>query len=89
MDEILNLIESVSEGFPSYSFIEVYAQSVSADCDFDFCSSDMVLARDTSSYHDYHLCPIIFKSHHVRLSYGPDMVLEHTHGHFTHFMAGA
>ena len=24
LDEILNLIESVSEGFPSYSFIEIF-----------------------------------------------------------------
>ena len=79
-------------------FTEVYAQSLSADCDLDLWSSDMVLVRDTSSCHDDHLCQIIFKSHHVRLSYGPDTILEHTHRThgqdnlympFRHFMAGA
>ena len=39
----------------------------------------MVFIRDTSSGHDDHLCQIIFKSHHVRLSYGPETILEHTH----------
>ena len=78
-------------------FTEVYAQSLSADCVLDLWPSDMVLVRDTWSYHDDHLCQIIFKSHHVRLSYGPDTILEHTHTHtqgklympFRHFMAGA
>ena len=81
-------------------FTEVYAQSLSADCDLDFLPSDMVLVRDTSSCHDDHLCQIIFKSHHVRLSYGPDTIVEHTHTAthmdrvnsictFPHFMAGA
>ena len=40
---------------------EVYAQSLSADCDLDFRPSDMVLVRNTSSCHDDHLCQIIFK----------------------------
>ena len=62
-------------------FTEVYAQSLSADCDRDLWPSDMILVRDTLSCHDYHLCQIIFKSHHVRLSYGPDAILEHTHTH--------
>ena len=57
----------------------VYAQSLSADCDLHLWPSDMVLVPDTSSCHDDHLCQIIFKSHHVRLSYGPDTILEHTH----------
>ena len=39
----------------------------------------MVLVSDTWACHDDHLCQIIFKSHHVRLSYGPDTILEHTH----------
>ena len=40
----------------------------------------MDLVRDTSSCHDDHLCQIIFKFHHVRLSYGPDTILvTHTH----------
>ena len=79
-------------------FTEVYAQSLSGDCDLDLwpTCSDMVLVRDTSSYHYDHLCQIIFKSHHVRLSYGRDMILEYTNTHtqgklympFRHFMAG-
>ena len=60
-------------------FTEVYAQNLSADCDLDRWPSDMVLVRDTSSFHDDHTCQIIFESHHVRLSYGPDTILEHTH----------
>ena len=75
----------------------VYAQSLNADCALDLWSSDMVLIHDILSCHDDHLCQIIFKSHHVRLSYGPDRILEHTHIHgqvkldmpFRHFMAGA
>ena len=76
-------------------FTEVFAQSLSADCDLDLLPSDMVLVRDTLSCHDSHLCQIIFKSHYVRLSYGPDTILEHTHGQgklympFRHFMTGA
>ena len=46
-------------------FTEVYAQSLSADCDLDLRPNDMVLVRDTSSCHDDHLCQTIFKSHHV------------------------
>ena len=38
----------------------------------------MVLACDTSSCHDDHLCQIIFKSHHVWLNYGTDTILEYT-----------
>ena len=60
-------------------FTEVYAQSLSADCDLDLWLSDIVFVRDTLSCHDDHLCQIIFKSDHVRLSYGPDTILEHTH----------
>ena len=41
----------------------------------------MVLVRATSSCHDDHLCQIIFKSHHVRLSYGLYTILEYTHTH--------
>ena len=40
---------------------------------------DLVLVHDTLSCHDDHLFHIIFKSHHTRLSYGLDTVLEHTH----------
>ena len=41
----------------------------------------MILVRDTSSCHDDYLCQIIFKSHHVRLSYIPDTILEYTNTH--------
>ena len=58
---------------------EVYAQSLIADCVLDLWPSDMVIVHNTSTCHDDHLCQIIFKSHHVQLSYGPDMILEHTH----------
>ena len=40
-------------------FTEVYAQSLSTDCDLDLSPSDMVLVRDTSSCHDDQLCQII------------------------------
>ena len=62
-------------------FSEVYAQSLSADCDLDLWPSDMVLVRGTSSCHDNHFWPIIFKSNQVRQSYGPDTILEHTCTH--------
>ena len=66
-------------------FTEVYAQSLSADCDLDLWPSHMVLVCDTSSCHDDHLCQIIFKCHLVQLSYGPDMILEYTNTHiYTH-----
>ena len=42
-------------------FTEVCAQSLCAECDLDLCPSDMVLVRDTSSFHDDHFCQIIFK----------------------------
>ena len=60
---------------------EVYAQSLCAGCDLDLWSSDMVLVQDISSCHDDYLCQIIFKSHHIQLSYGPDMILEYTNTH--------
>ena len=46
-------------------FTEVYAQSLSADCDLERLPSDMVFVRDISSCHDDHLCQIIFKSYHA------------------------
>ena len=33
-------------------FTEVYAHSLSVDCDLDLWPSDIVLVRDTSSCHD-------------------------------------
>ena len=84
-------------GLTRTSFTEVYAQSLSADSDLDLWPSNMVLVRHTSSCHDDHLCQIIFKSHHVRLSYGPGTILDYTHTQrqgklytpFRHFMAAA
>ena len=35
---------------------EVYAQSLSSDCDLDHRPSDMVVIRDTLSCHDDYLC---------------------------------
>ena len=46
-------------------FTEAYAQTVSADCEFDLRRSNMVLAQDVLSCLADHLCLIIFKSHHV------------------------
>ena len=44
---------------------EVYAQSLSADCDLDLWPSNMVFVHNTSSCHDDHLCQIIFKFHYA------------------------
>ena len=65
-------------GWTQTGFTEVYAQSLSANCDLDLWPRDMVLVRYTSSCHDDHFCQIIFKSHHVQLTYGPDTIQEHT-----------
>ena len=69
------------EGQTRTGFTEVYAQRLSSDCDLDLLPSDMVLVSDTLSCHDEYLCQVIFKSHHVWLSYCPDTILEHTHTH--------
>ena len=80
-------------------FTEAYEQCLSANCDLDLWSWNMVLVHNTSSCHDDYFCQIIFKSHKVGQSYGPDTILEqtntNTHGQgtlympFCHFMAGA
>ena len=44
---------------------EFCAQSLSADYDLDLLPSDMVLVCDILSYHDDHLCQIIFKYHYA------------------------
>ena len=76
-------------------FTEVYVQSLSVESDLHLWPSDIVCVCHRSSCHDDHLCQIIFKSDHVQLSYGPDMILEHTNTHgqgklynmpFHHFM---
>ena len=51
---------------------EGYAQSLSANCDFDIWPTTMILIHDTSSCHNDYLCQIIFKSHHAWQSYGLD-----------------
>ena len=50
-------------GWTRTGFTEVYAQSLSADCDLYLSPSNMVSVPDTLSCHDDHLCRIIFKSH--------------------------
>ena len=42
-------------------FTDVYAQSLSADCDLDLWPSDMVLVCDTWSCHDI-ICAILFSN---------------------------
>ena len=64
---------SPSYGQTQTGFTEIYAQSLSADCDIDLWSRDMVLVRDTLFCHDYHLYQIIFKSDHAWQRYGSDM----------------
>ena len=51
---------------------EVYAQSLSADCDLDLLPIDMFFVRDTLSCRDNDLCQIIFESHHASQNYGSD-----------------
>ena len=46
-------------------FTEVYAQSLSVDCDLDLWPRDMALVCDISTCHDDHLCQIIFESHYA------------------------
>ena len=46
---------------PGSTESEVYAKSLSADCDLDLEASDTVLVRDTLTSHYDHLCHIIFK----------------------------
>ena len=57
------------------SFTGAYAQRLSANCDLNLKPSDMVLARYTS-YHDYYVCQIIFKSHDAGRCYESGMILE-------------
>ena len=47
----------------------------------------MVLAHDTSSCHDDHLCQIIYKFHHAGRNYEPDTILECTNEQ-THTQTG-
>ena len=56
--------------WPSYGqeqtgFTEIYAQSLSADCNIDLRRNDMVLVHDTLLCHEDHLYQLIFKSHHA------------------------
>ena len=59
-------------------FTEVYAQCLSVHCDLVLLPIDKVLVRDTSSRHDDHLYQIVFKSHNVRQSYGPNTIMKYT-----------
>ena len=46
-------------------FTEVYALSLSKDCDLHLWPSDMGHVCDTLSCRDYYLCKIIFKSRYA------------------------
>ena len=48
LDEILNLIESVSEGFPSYSSIAYSLLLSSANCP-DTCMTEILLKKNVKS----------------------------------------
>ena len=63
LDEIWDLIESVSEAFLTYSFIVDYKQIY--EWTLTLTPSNMVLARDTSSSHDNRLGQVIFKSNYA------------------------
>ena len=54
-----------SYGQTQTGFTEIYAQSLSADCDIDLWPNDMVLVHDTLFCHDDHLYQPIFRIHHA------------------------
>ena len=58
-------------------FTEVFAQSLSADSDFDPGRNDMVFSLDRLSCHDDHLCQLIFASRYAYQSYGSDTNKSH------------
>ena len=65
-------IHNKVKGGTQKRFIEVYAQSLSADCDLDLLPSDIILVRDTSSCHDDH-CAKLFSNPTIHnKSYGWD-----------------
>ena len=47
LDEILNLIESVSEDFPSYSYIPPFFHGISAFLDLEFPSGKTCVCNST------------------------------------------
>ena len=59
---------------------EPYIQRLSVDCDLDLGPRNMILVRDTPSYHDNHLCQIIFRSRYRGRSYKPDTILKCVNG---------
>ena len=56
---LIPIMHNKNIGQTRTGFIEVYAQSLSADSDLDLGPSDMILVRDTLSCRDYNLCQII------------------------------
>ena len=53
-------------GWTQPGFTEVYAQSLSADCDLDLSPSEKNIVWDTLfETNDDYLCQIIFKSHYT------------------------
>ena len=53
--------------------MEAFALSLSADCDLDLRSNNMVFVPEKLSCHGDDLCQIIYKSHHALLSHGSGM----------------
>ena len=56
-------------------FTEANAQRLCVDYDLDIRPSyisDIILARDTLSCHDNHLCQLVFKLNYAIQSYGLD-----------------
>ena len=66
----------LSYGETRTGFTEIYAQSLSVDCDKGVWPNSMVLVHDTLFCHGDHLYQIIFKTHHARQSYNSDMYIE-------------
>ena len=52
MDEILNLIESVSEGFPSYHDIDTLKQELSGTMAYEQTSENMMSATNNRIFHN-------------------------------------
>ena len=74
-NHLCHIIYKSQHRWPSYGqtqtgFTEIYAQSLSADCDIDLWAKDMVLVHDTLFYHEDHLYQLIFKSHQTWPRYG-------------------
>ena len=79
-NHLCHIIYKFQHRWPSYGqirtgFTEIYAQSLSADCDIhvNLWPNNMVLVRDKLFCHDDHLYQIVFKSRHACPNYWPDI----------------